>query len=157
MSIPSAIPAPATLPLSSVSTDSVFVDGHRVRCRRGATAPPALGSGAEDSRAAERQRPSEHVRARESAASRLVWRNNRHRSTPRSPRAPDEPSAALELSLDETSFSTSSSTTPSGPGWPFRLARVTRPGMTNTDVRLGIHPPDQTRPSLRSEHYLGGN
>ena len=62
--------------------------------------------------------------------------------------APDEPSAALEWSLDGTSFSGSSSitpTTPSGPGRPFRLARVPRPGMTNTDVRLGIHPPDQTR------------
>ena len=42
------------------------------------------------------------VRARDSAASRLAWRNNRHRSSPRLPRAPDEPSAALELSLDGT-------------------------------------------------------
>ena len=42
------------------------------------------------------------VRARESAASRLAWRNNRHRAFPRSTRAPDEPSAALELSLDGT-------------------------------------------------------
>ena len=38
----------------------------------------------------------------------------------------------------------SSSTTPSGPARPFRLARVTRPGMTNTDVRLGIHPSART-------------
>ena len=106
---------------------------------------PALHSQAEDSRAAERQRPSGHVRARDSAASRLAWRNNRNRSGPRSPRAPDEPSAALELSLDGTSFSGSSSTTPSGPGRPFRLARVPRPGMIDTDVRLETHPGNQTR------------
>ena len=42
------------------------------------------------------------VRARESAASRRAWRNNRHRPSPHSPRAPDEPSAALEWSLDAT-------------------------------------------------------
>ena len=107
---------------------------------------PALHSRAEDSRAAERQRPIRTgVRARDSAASRLAWRNNRNRSSPRSPRAPDEPSAALELSLDGTSFSGSSSTTPSGPGRPFRLARVPRPGMIDTDVRLETHPGNQTR------------
>ena len=32
-----------------------------------------------------------------------------------------------------------------GPGRPFRLASVPRSGMTNTDVRLGTHPGDQTR------------
>jgi len=38
----------------------------------------------------------------------------------------------------------SSSTTPSGPARPFRLASVPRPGMTKTDIRLGTHPgPDQ--------------
>ena len=85
------------------------------------------------------------VRARESAAYRLAWRNNRHRPSPPPPRAPDEPSAALEWSLDATPFPpSSSSTTPSGPARPFRLARVPRPGMTNTDVRLGTHPGDRT-------------
>ena len=93
------------------------------------------------------------VRARESAASRLAWRNNRQRSFPRAPRAPDEPSATLEWSLDGTPFSrSSSSTTPSGPARPFRLARVTRPGMTNTDVRLGTSTretrPDKALPPL---------
>ena len=38
----------------------------------------------------------------------------------------------------------SSSTTPSGPARPLRLARVPRPGMANTDVRLGTHPGDRT-------------
>ena len=51
----------------------------------------------------------------------------------------------------------SSSTTPSGPARPFRLARVPRPGMTNTDVGLGTHPGDRTRirsalSSASSEH-----
>ena len=34
-----------------------------------------------------------------------------------------------------------SSTTPAGPARPFRLARVPRTGMTNTNVRLGTHRP----------------
>ena len=38
----------------------------------------------------------------------------------------------------------STSTTPSGPARPFRLARVPRPGMTNTDVRRRTHPGDRT-------------
>jgi len=42
------------------------------------------------------------VPARDGAASRLAWRSNRHRPAPPSPRAPDEPSAALEWSLDGT-------------------------------------------------------
>ena len=44
----------------------------------------------------------------------------------------------------------SSSTTLSVPARPFRLARVPRPGMTNTDVRLGTHPQDRTRQGPRS-------
>ena len=63
------------------------------------------------------------------------------RPTPPPPPAPDEPSAALGLSLDATPFSASSSITPSGPARPFRLARVPRPGMTNTNVRLGTYRP----------------
>ena len=43
----------------------------------------------------------------------------------------------------------SSSITPSGPTRPFRLARVPRPGMTNTDVRLGTQPGDRTRQGPR--------
>ena len=139
---------PQSEPRGHVSSTRSPVAGVRLASEGVRSVPPvtpALHSRAEDSRAAERQRPSGHVRARESAASRLAWRNNRNRSGPRSPRAPDEPSAALELSLDGTSSSGSSSTTPSGPGRPFRLASVPRPGMTNTDVRRGTHPADQTR------------
>ena len=56
-----------------------------------------------------RARPSVNAhpdvgRARESAAYRRAWRNDRPRSSPRLPRAPDEPSAALEWSLDGTPF-----------------------------------------------------
>ena len=42
----------------------------------------------------------------------------------------------------------SSTTTPSGPARPLRLARVPRPGMTNTDVRLGTHRGDRNRKAL---------
>ena len=56
-----------------------------------------------------RARPSVNAhpdvgRARESAAYRRAWRNYRPRSSPRLPRAPAEPSAALEWSLDGTPF-----------------------------------------------------
>ena len=107
---------------------------------------PALHSRAEDSRAAERQRPIRTGSARAIAPPPgSPDATTETDPSPRSPRAPDEPSAALEWSLDGTSFSGSSSTTPSGPGRPFRLASVPRSGMTNTDVRLGTHPGDQPR------------
>jgi len=41
------------------------------------------------------------------------------------------------------SAASSSTTTPSGPARPFRLARVPRPGMANTNVRLGTQPGDR--------------
>ena len=44
----------------------------------------------------------------------------------------------------------SSSTTPSGPARPFRLARVPRSGMTNTNVRLGTHRPQTDLCSRRN-------
>ena len=98
------------------------------------------------------------VRARESAASRLAWRNNHHRPSPRSPRAPDEPSAALGLSLDATPFPVRRRR-PHRPAQPGRSVSrgVPRPGMTNTDVGLGTHPGDRTRicsalSSASSEH-----
>ena len=97
--------------------------------------------GAEDSRAANVNAHPDVVPARDSAASRLAWRNNRHRPAPPSPRAPDEPSAALEWSLDGTPASVRRRRPHRPAQPPFRLARVPRPGMTNTDVRLGTHRP----------------
>ena len=43
----------------------------------------------------------------------------------------------------------SSTTAPSGPARPLRLARVPRTGMTNSDVRLGTHRGDRTRKGPR--------
>ena len=63
---------------------------------------PALRCRAEDSRAASVNAHPDVVPARESTASRLAWRKNRYRPAPPSPRAPDEPSAALGWSLDAT-------------------------------------------------------
>ena len=102
---------------------------------------PALRSGAEDSRAAERQRSSgPGPRARE------------HRLQARLAQQP-MPSVPTAAACARRTFrgtlvvarrnalSGSSSITPSGPPRPFRLARVPRPGMTNTNVRLGTHRP----------------
>ena len=109
---------------------------------------PALGS---ERRIRARPSVNAHpdvVRARESTASRLVWRNNRHRSAPPSPRAPDEPSAALEWSLDATPLPIRRRR-PHRPAQPGRCVSRgcpgrDRPGMTNTDVRLGTHPGART-------------
>ena len=107
---------------------------------------PALHSGAEDSRAAERQRPSGRgPRARE--------RRLQARLAQQPPATVPTLAACARRAFRDTRVvarrnalsRSSSSTTPSGPARPFRLARVTRPGMTNTDVRLGTHPGDQTR------------
>jgi len=117
---------------------------------------PALHSRAEDSRAAERQRPSGHVRAHESAASRRAWRNNRNRSGPRSPRAPDEPSATLEWSLDGTSSSgfVVDHTVRPRPAVPSRERTPAGHDQHRRPARNPSGRPDQTGPSLRSEHYL---
>ena len=107
---------------------------------------PALHSGAEDSRAAERQRPSGRgPRARE--------RRLQTRLAQQPPAIVPTVAACARRAFRDTRVvarrnalsHSSSSTTPSGPARPFRLARVPRPGMTNTDVRLGTHPGDQTR------------
>ena len=107
---------------------------------------PALHSGAEDSRAAERQRPSGRgPRARE--------RRLQTRLAQQPPAIVPTVAACARRAFRDTRVvarrnalsHSSSSTTPSGPARPFRLARVLRPGMTNTDVRLGTHPGDQTR------------
>ena len=106
---------------------------------------PALGSGAEDSRAAERQCPSGRgPRARE------------HRLQARLAQQPT-PTVPTVVACARRAFRgtrvvarrnalsrSSSSTTPSGPARPLRLASVPRPGMTNTDVRLGTHPGART-------------
>ena len=102
---------------------------------------PALRSGAEDSRAAERQRSSGRgPRARE----------RRLQARLAQPPMPIVPTAAAcarrafrgtRVVARRNALSGSSSITPSGPTRPFRLARVPRPGMTNTNVRLGTHRP----------------
>ena len=107
---------------------------------------PALHSGAEDSRAAERQRPSGRgPRARE----RRLQARLAQQPTPTGPTAAACARRAFRgtrvVARRNALSTSSSSTTPSGPARPFRLARVPRPGMTNTDVRLGTHPGDQTR------------
>ena len=70
----------------TVSTAGVWWTERRIRARPSVNAHPDV------------------VPARESAAYRRAWRNYRRRSSPRLPRAPDEPSAALEWSLDGTPF-----------------------------------------------------
>ena len=116
---------------------------------------PALHSGAEDSRAAERQRPSgRDPRAR------------KHRLQARLAQEPT-PTVPTIAACARRAFrgtrvvarrnalaGSSSSTTPSGPARPLRLASVPRPGMTNSDVRLATHPGDRTRqrPRCGSEH-----
>ena len=107
---------------------------------------PALRSGAEDSRAAERQRPSGRgPRARE----RRLQARLAQQPTPTSPTAAACARRAFRgtrgVARRNALSTASSSTTPSGPDRPLRLARVPRPGMTNTDVRLGTHPGDRTR------------
>ena len=103
--------------------------------------------GAEDSRAANVNAHPNVVPARDSAASRLAWRSNRHRPAPPSPRAPDEPSAALELSLDGTPSSVRRQ--------PHRPAQPAVPSREGTPARHGQHrrparnPPSADRPSLR--------
>ena len=109
--------------------------------------PRRCGSGPEDSRAAERQRPSARgPRARE----------RRLQARLAQPPTPNGPTAAAcarrafrgtRVVARRNAFSGSSSITPSGPVRPFRLARVPRPGMTNTDVRLGSSMTDTERTS----------
>ena len=115
---------------------------------------PALHSGAEDSRAAERQRPSGRgPRARE----RRLQARLAQQPTPTVPTAAACARRAFRgtrvVARRNALSTSSSSTTPSGPARPFRLARVPRPGMTNTDVRLGTHPGDQTRQPRQRPPY----
>ena len=106
---------------------------------------PALHSRAEDSRAAERQRPSGRgPRARE---------RRRQARLAQLPTPTGHTAAACarrafrgtRVVARRNALSASSSITPSGPARPFRLARVSRPGMTNADVRPRTHPRDRTR------------
>jgi hypothetical protein len=97
---------------------------------------PASRSGAEDSRAAERQRPSGRgPRARE----RRLQARLAQQPTPSVPTVDACARRAFRgtrvVARRNALAGSSSSTTPSGPARPFRLARVPRPGMTNTDVR----------------------
>ena len=103
-------------------------------------------SKAEDSRAAERQRPSGRgPRARE----RRLQARQAQPPTPTGPTAAACARRAFRgtrvVARRNVLSPSSSSTTPAGPARPLRLASVPRPGMNNTDVRLGTHPGDQTR------------
>ena len=132
----------------------------RLRIRNGDTPNPAavrgippvarpLHSGTEDSRAAERQRPSgRDLRAREH---RLQARLAQQLTPPGPPsaRAPDEPSAALGWSLDGTPLPVRRQ-----PHRPAQSGRSVsrgypRPGVTNTDVRLGSSMTDTERRLIR--------
>ena len=96
---------------------------------------PASRSGAEDSRAAERQRPSgRSPRARE----RRLQARLAQQPTPSVPTVAACARRAFRgtrVVARRNALAGSSTTTPSGPTRPFRLARVPRPGMTNTDAR----------------------
>ena len=106
---------------------------------------PALHSRAEDSRAAERQRPSGRgPRARErrpQARLAQLPTPTGHTAAACARRA----FRGTRVVARRNALSASSSITPSGPARPFRLARVSRPGMTNADVRPRTHPRDRTR------------
>ena len=120
MSIPSATPAPATLGPGVAERIGGFARGERQR-------PSGRGPRAREHRlqarlAQQRTPPVPTVGAcakRAFRGTRVVARRNARAG--------------------------SSSITASGPARSFRLARVPRPGMTNTDVRLGTHPGDRTR------------
>ena len=116
---------------------------------------PALRSRAEDSRAANVNAHPDVVRARDGAASRRAWRNHRCRTTPPSPRAPDEPSAALEWSLDGTPASVRRRR-PHRPAQPAVPSREGTPTGHDQHQRPARNPPgaEPERPSIRSEHYL---
>ena len=119
---------------------------------------PALRSRAEDSRAAERQRPSGRgPRARER-------RLQARLAQPPMPTTPTGNACAKRafrgtqgVARRNDLSASSSATTPAGPARPFRLARVPRPGMTNTDVLLGTHRPrgrTRDRSTLRAAGVL---
>ena len=111
--------------------------------------PPALRSGAEDSRAAERQRPSGRgPRARERRLqARLAQQPTPTVPTLRRVRQTSLPRHSSGRSTERPSGS-SSSTTLSVPARPFRLARVPRPGhdQHRRPARNPPARPDQTRP-----------
>jgi len=131
----------------------------RLRLRNGDTPNPAavrsvppvarvLHSGTEDSRAAERQRPSgRDLRAREHRLqARLA-----QQLTPPGPTVGACASRAFRGTrvVARRNALAGWSSTPSGPARPFRLARVPRSGMTNTDVRLGSSMTDTERRLIR--------
>ncbi len=131
---------------SMIDTGTTFIRrismSHRlVRPQTTRQSAPAWGSRAEDSRAAERQRPSGRgPRARE----RRLQARLAQQPMPTNPTGNACARRAFRgtrVVARRNALSGSSSITPSGPARPFRLARVPRPGMTNTNVRLGTHRP----------------
>ena len=139
---------PQSEPRAHVSSTRAPVAGVRLASEGVRSVPPvtpALHSRAEDSRAVERQRPSGRgPRAQE----RRLQARLAQQPTPSVPTAAACARRAFRgtrvVARRNALSTSSSSTTPSGPARPFRLARVPRPGMTNTDVRLGTHPGDRT-------------
>ena len=143
---------PQSEPCGHVSSTRDPVAGVRLASEGVGSLPPvapALHNGAEDSRAAERQRPSGRgPRARE------------HRLQARLAQLPKPtiPTVAacarrafrgtLVVARRNALAGSSSTTTPPGPARPFRLASVPRPGMINTDVRLGTPPGSLDRTSF---------
>ena len=109
--------------------------------------------GAEDSRAANVNAQPNVVPARDGAASRLAWRSNRHRPAPPSPRAPDEPSAALEWSLDRTPSSIRRRR-PHRPAQPAVPSREGTPTGHDQHRRPARNPPSVDGPSLRLVCFL---
>ena len=129
----------ARAPTTTRSSESWRLCRRCVGVRNVPPGAPASRCGAEDSRAAERQRPSGRgPRARE----RRLQARLAQQPTPSVPTVAACARRAFRgtrVVARRNALAGSSSTTPSGPTRPFRLARVTRPGMTNTDVR-GVIP-----------------
>ena len=115
MSIPSATPAPATLGPGVAERIGGFARGERQR-------PSGRGPRAREHRLQARlaQEPTP-ISPTVAPCARRAFRGTRV--------------VARRNALADSS----SKTAPSGPARPLRLASVPRPGMTNTDVRLGTH------------------
>ena len=143
----------ATRLQSNLASPEVVPDSLRSAHARRRRSVPAVRQvlqrcGAEDSRAANVNAHPDVVPARDSAASRLAWRNHRHRPAPHSPRAPDEPSAALEWSLDGTPSSVRRRR-PHRPAQPVVPSREGTPTGHDQHRRPARNPPSVDGPSLR--------
>ena len=148
----------ATRLQSNLASPEVVPDSLRSAHARRRRSVPAVRqvlqrSRAEDSRAANFNAHPDVVPARDSAASRRAWRSNRHRPAPPSPRAPDEPSAALEWSLDGTPASVRRRR-PHRPAQPAVPSREGTPARHDQYRRPARNPPSVDGPSLRLVCFL---